>query len=226
MNARPGGRLARRPLHFFFLVDCSGSMGLDGKIQALNTAIREAIPHMRRAARENANAEVLVRAVRFSDGAHWHVAEPTPVDLFMWTDVEAGGLTDMGEALRLIAPELQSSTMPERALPPVLVLVSDGQPTDDFGDGLATLRASPWGEKSVRMAVAIGRDADKEVLQKFIAHFDYRPVSASNPEALVEHIRWASTAALKAASSPTVGLTVSMPTPAPQAVAPEVPPVW
>ena len=36
-----------------------------GKIQALNHAIREAIPHMREVAHGNPNAEVLVRAIKF-----------------------------------------------------------------------------------------------------------------------------------------------------------------
>lgn len=42
MNKRPGGEMATRPLHFIWIADCSGSMGIDGKIQALNNAIREA----------------------------------------------------------------------------------------------------------------------------------------------------------------------------------------
>jgi len=47
MSKRPGGEVATRPPHFIWICDCSGSMGVDGKIQALNNAIREAIPHMR-----------------------------------------------------------------------------------------------------------------------------------------------------------------------------------
>ena len=43
MGKRPGGELAARPLHFIWIADCSGSMAVDGKIQSLNTAIREAI---------------------------------------------------------------------------------------------------------------------------------------------------------------------------------------
>jgi len=225
MTVRPGGQLAKRPLYFYFLVDCSGSMRLDGKIQALNTSIREAIPHMRRAADDNANADVFVRVVRFSDDAAWHVAEPTPVHDFTWSDVEAGGVTDMGAALRLVAAELQQPPMPDRALPPVLVLVSDGQPTDDFQGGLRDLLDQPWGRKAIRMAIAIGRDADQDVLQKFIDHLEYRPVSASNPEALVERMRWASTAGLRASSSPAAGHTVSVPAP-PPVNDPEALPVW
>ena len=69
MVRRPGGELASRPLHFIWICDCSGSMQSDGKIQSLNNAIREAIPHMLRAAEENPHAQVFVRALKFSDGA-------------------------------------------------------------------------------------------------------------------------------------------------------------
>ena len=86
MNKRPGGRLASRPLHFIWILDCSGSMKTDGKIQALNTAIREALPHIRAAANQNPEAEVLLRAITFSSGAQWHVAQPTPVEEFRWVD--------------------------------------------------------------------------------------------------------------------------------------------
>ena len=75
---RPGGELASRPLHFIWIADCSGSMSGE-KIQQLNFAFREAIPHTRTVADENPNAEVLVRALKFSTGAQWHIASPTKV---------------------------------------------------------------------------------------------------------------------------------------------------
>lgn len=80
------------------------------------------------------------------------VSQPTPVADFQWTDLGTAGLTDMGKALRLVAEQLR--------MPPVLVLLSDGQPTDDFASGLAALMQEPWGMKAVRMAIAIGTDAD------------------------------------------------------------------
>lgn len=202
MIRRPGGELATRPLHFVWLADCSGSMGSDGKIQALNTAIREAVPHMQRVADENPNAHVLVRAVQFASGAQWHISQPTPVADFKWSDLRAGGHTDMGKALGLVAEQLKMPPMSERALPPVLVLVSDGQPTDNFDAGLQALMAQPWGKKAVRIAIAIGDDADLDVLQQFIGHPEIRPLQANNPEALVNYIKWVSTAVLQSASSP------------------------
>ncbi len=212
---RPGGELATRPLHLIWIADCSGSMGSDGKIQALNNAVREAVPHMQQVADENPNAHVLVRAVAFANGAQWHLAQPTPVADFKWTDLKAGGTTDMGKALALVGQELKIPPMSDRALPPVLVLISDGQPTDDFGKGLEALMGEPWGKKAVRIAIAIGDDADLEVLQRFIGHPELQPLQANNPEALVRHIRWVSTAVLQAASSPAsqVGVSSSTPTP-------------
>jgi uncharacterized protein YegL len=202
MKKRPGGELATRPLHFIWIADCSGSMGVDGKIQALNYAIRNAIPDMRKVADENPNAEVLVRAIKFSSGAQWHVSQPTPAADFEWADLSADGVTDMGKALSMVADQLKIPPMTNRALPPVLVLISDGQPTDDFEGGLDALMDQAWGKKAVRIAIAIGEDADHDVLQKFIGHPELKPLQANNSESLVNYIKWVSTAVLKSASSP------------------------
>jgi uncharacterized protein YegL len=167
-------------------------MAYEGKIQALNNAIREAIPHMQEAADSQPQADVLVRAIAFSEGANW-LLDPTPVQDFVWEDVAAKGTTDFGRALEMVSLVLHVPPMSDRALPPVLVLVSDGQPTDDFEAGLDTLMAEPWGRRAVRIAIAIGRDADDDVLRRFIAKPEIRPVQANNPEQLVRYIRWAST---------------------------------
>src|ERR1700728_2828185 len=169
MNALPGGAIATRPLHFIWILDTSGSM-MGDKIQSLNFAIHEAIKPMQDTADENPHASVLVRAVTFSTGARWHLAQPTPVANFKWTDVKASGVTDMGKALTLVAEQLRIPPMTDRALPPVLMLVSDGQPTDDFNTGLKKLMAEPWAQRAVRLAIAVGRDADKGVLSKFVGN--------------------------------------------------------
>ncbi|NBW63886.1 MAG: VWA domain-containing protein [Synechococcaceae bacterium WB4_1_0192] len=207
--AFPNVRLSNRPLHFIYLCDCSGSMAAQGKMQALNQAIRQSLPGMAEVARQNPEARVLVRAVSFADRAAWHLAEPTPVEQLEWRDLQAGGITAMGEALQLVATALQSPPMEERALPPVLVLISDGQPTDDFDRGLATLMRQPWAQKAVRLAIAMGHDADLEVLQQFIGpetaaggRSARRPLQASNATSLAQYIQWASTAVVGAASMP------------------------
>lgn len=62
---RPGGELASRPLHFFWIVDCSGSMHGE-KIGTVNHAIQSTIPEMVSAAENNPNAQLMVRTLKFS----------------------------------------------------------------------------------------------------------------------------------------------------------------
>ena len=197
----PGGELSKRELHFFWLTDCSGSMSINGKIQSLNNAIREAIPEMKEVAAENPNAELLIRALKFSEGAQWHIEDAVKVENFVWHDLAAEGVTDLGAALSLLADKLEEKSMPKRGLPPVIVLVSDGQPTDDFEAGLEELLALPWGEKAVKIAIAIGDDADMEVLNKFIDNPELEPLKANNSEELTAYIKWASTEVVKSAST-------------------------
>lgn len=202
MTDIPGGPMASRPVHFIWLLDCSGSMSLNGKIAELNFAIREAVPEMQRAADENPAASLLVRAITFSAGAVWHVDEPTPVADFTWQDVHSYGGTDLGAALRLAADALQTPPMPQRALRPVLALVSDGMPTDDWRAGLRAVDGTPWGRRAVRVAVGIGDDADKSMLKEFLANPELEPLTAKNGKQLAAAIRWASTVAVKASSMP------------------------
>ncbi|MFM7087324.1 MAG: vWA domain-containing protein [Cyanobium sp.] len=166
----PDVRLTRRPLHFIYLCDCSGSMQANGKIQSLNQAIRQSLPAMVKVSEDNPEAAILVRVVSFSDQARWHIGEPTPVGAMQraWVDLQAGGLTAMGQALQLVGAALRTPPMEQRALPPVLVLISDGAPTDDFKGALRSLMREPWARKAVRLAIAIGHDADLEELQRFI----------------------------------------------------------
>jgi uncharacterized protein YegL len=182
-------------------------MTAEGKMASLNHAAREALPQMRKVASDNPNAEVFVRVLRFATGASWVVEQPTPVQYFQWPELTAtvGGMTDLGAALTLLARELRTDTMPGRALPPVLVLLSDGLPTDDFDAGHQALMREPWGAKAVKVGLGIGRDISTDVLRRFIGNPQLAPLTARNADELVRYIRWASTSVLATASSPRLG---------------------
>ncbi|MEU0838869.1 tellurium resistance protein [Streptomyces sp. NPDC005962] len=208
--------MANRPVHFIWLLDCSYSMQGE-KIARLNYAIREAIPEMRSVAHDNPAAQLLLRTLTFSTTAQWHHKDPVPVDDFTWQDVQVDGMTNLGEALDLVSRELQTPPMPQRALKPVLALVSDGVPTDDWRAGLKAIDATPWGRKAVRVAIAIGEDADRNVLQDFLGNPELRPLDANSPKQLAAAIRWASTAAVKAASQPVAASSDALSKPLPYA---------
>jgi uncharacterized protein YegL len=204
VSKRPGGSLAARQLHYFWILDVSSSMASNGKIQSLNNSIRDAIPLIRKEADNYPNAKLFVRVIKFSSGAQWHIAQPTPIADFKWTDLSANGVTDMGKAFLMVSEQLAMPPMPERGLPPVLALLSDGQPTDDFESGIRAIMAQPWGKKSIRVSIAIGGDANLDVLQKFIGHAELQPLRANNPEALAKCIKWVSTIPIGMASAPPI----------------------
>lgn len=210
---RPGGKLDNRPLHFFWVVDCSGSMAGE-KIGAVNHAIQEAIQPMREAAENNPNAQLYVRTLKFATGASWLTAEPVPIEEFSWQDltIDDFAVTDLGKALEMISAQLEMPPMPERSLPPVVVLLSDGRPTDDWKRPLDKLLSMPWGKKAVKIAIGIGKDADEKILQQFTTN-EETVLKAGNPDALVHLIKWAST----------IASTVSAPTtkPDPEEALPE-----
>jgi uncharacterized protein YegL len=169
----PGGGISRRPLHFFVLADCSGSMKGE-KMQALNFAIADMLPHLVAWEREQAQADIFVRVIAFATEPTWHVAEPTPVADLKWKPLRPveRGLTNMGPAFELLATALAPDRFERRALRPALLLITDGLPTDPperFEAGLETLLAERAGRAALRLAVAIGRDARSDALVRFIS---------------------------------------------------------
>ena len=74
----PGGGVARRPLHFIVMADCSGSMKGE-KMQALNYALRSMLPHLVDWERDQLQAQLLIRILAFASAPQWYVAEPIPV---------------------------------------------------------------------------------------------------------------------------------------------------
>ena len=200
-NTLPG-QMARRPLEFFFLCDCSGSMYGD-KIESLNQAIKLAIPAFQTEAAANPYAQVYMRAIKYSNGAKWHLGAHTKVENFSWVDLNAGGSRDLGAALTLLSKELKIPPMDSRGLPPLIVLVADGEPTDDWETGLNTLMAEPWAKKSIRIAIAIG-EFEQHALKSFTTgdpalaesqeippHMI--PIAAKNADQFAKYIKWVST---------------------------------
>jgi uncharacterized protein YegL len=211
MTDRLGGALARKPLHFIFVLDVSGSMLRGGRIQALNNAITEVLPYLREEARANPHAELLVRVLAFANEPVWVVEEPTPVADLRWQKLEAvrQGFTELGSALMVLAEAMKELESQGAAYPPAIILVSDGQPTTSsgitFAEGLQELLTTRWGEAAVRLALGVGRDAHMHSLRRFIGNEDVPLLRADNPEQLVEYIVWASKAASRVASRPVLG---------------------
>jgi uncharacterized protein YegL len=176
------------------------------KMATLNQAIRETLPNVRTAVAAHPEVAVMMRAIKFSDDASWHVGpNAVSIEQFVWPELSPAGGTSTAQAIRLLASELTLEKMPRRGYPPVCILVSDGfctDPREDYDRAIAELLQLPWGKRAVRLAIAVGdeSDYDEGELQKFISHPEIGVLKADTPEKLVNYIRWASVAATVGAS--------------------------
>jgi len=90
---------APRPLPVLVLADVSGSMATDGKIAALNDAIREMVASF--SEDMGGLVEVHVAIVTFGGSARLH-QNLTPARNVTWTPARADGNTPLGAALDLV----------------------------------------------------------------------------------------------------------------------------
>lgn len=158
---------AAKKMPVIILADVSGSMSVDGKIETLNRAIAEMISSFQE--EEDARAEIHIAVVTFGRGGakiHLPLQAASEVE---WTDMEAIGSTPMGEAFEVVTAIVEDKNqIASRDYHPTIVLVSDGQPNDDWKQPLKELLDSPRASKALRLSMAIGEDADHEVLKEFL----------------------------------------------------------
>lgn len=180
--------IVKRQMVLFFVIDTSGSMQ-GSKIGAVNTAIREVLPELKDAG--GSDIDLKVACLTFSSGCQWMYPTPIASESFQWNQVEADGVTDLGEACRELSEKLSKNEFlkaPSGSVAPAIFLMSDGEPTDDFESGLAQLKQNNWFKYAIKVAVAIGDDANKDVLAKFTGNIE-SVVTVHTPEALKKWIR-------------------------------------
>lgn len=151
-------------MRLYWLIDTSGSMADEAAIDAVGEMMRSCADVIRAAAARVALLkELLVHAIQFSDDASWvspALADGVPGEAYTWdAHLAADGESHVGKAIELLADHLK--TMPDDAFKPVVVLITDGPPTDDFDAAFRRLLADKGGKKTFRYAVAIGEAADE-----------------------------------------------------------------
>ena len=188
--------VSRRTMTLFFVVDASGSM--DGaKMGTLNSAIEEVIPEIRKISAENADAAIKIAVLEFSSGTRWITPAPMDAEDFTWSFLTADGLTDFGAACKQLNEKLsRKAFMSDVAgsFAPAIFLLSDGEPTDEYSSELSKLMENNWFKKAIKVAVAIGEDANKAVLAEFTGNKE-AVLTVHTPEALTKMIRFASVTA-------------------------------
>lgn len=177
----------------FFLVDTSGSM-CGEKIGSLNDAIRETVPDLKDLSDGNPDAAIKIAVLQFDTDVRWLYPQPVESENFRWNDLQAGGLTSLGGALRELESKLHKTEYMQEAAgsyAPVIILLSDGGPTDDFASALGKIKQNDWFRHAIKVAIAVGNDADKNVLAQFTGNSE-AVIEVHNKSALKAIIKFVS----------------------------------
>lgn len=191
----------RRTMILFFIADTSGSMRGE-KIASLNTAVREVIPYIDDINQSNPDALIKVAAMEFSSGTEWMYPQPLEAKDFEWRDLEAKGLTCLGEACTELNSKLSTKAFMNEAkgsYAPAILLLSDGQPTDDYKRGLEKLRGNNWFKAAIKIAINIGEEKVQTVLEEFTGNSE-AVLTVHNKEQLKQIIHFVSVTASQVAS--------------------------
>ena len=160
--------VARKSMVMFFLIDTSTSMQ-GCSIAAVNDAMREVIPDIQEISDNNADANIKLAVMSFSSGTNWETPQPVELSSYRWDDLVAEGGTDMGEAFYELNSKLDRNAFlqdPAGVKAPVIIMITDGEPTDDYATGLATLKKNSWYNKSIKIALGVD-GANMDILAEF-----------------------------------------------------------
>lgn len=189
--------LKKRAMTVIFVIDISGSMK-GARIGAVNDAIRNVLPELRKREKGNTSAEIRVAIMEFSTNARWRTLVPEPVSTFQYTDItNVYGGTNYGKAFeklneKLSADQFMSSTA--GAYTPLIVFMSDGKPSDMglYRESLDELKRNKWFRYSTRVGIAIEDGALSDDCKRVLTEFtdnEKNVYEAKNTAVLARQIR-------------------------------------
>ena len=169
------------------LLDTSSSMS-GSKIDKLNEAVEKMIKSFKKA--ETMERFIKVAIITFGkNGVQLHTPM-TEVNKIDYSPLQTGGWTPMGTALKMAKAMIEDKTIiKSRDYRPAVVLVSDGQPNDDWQAPLDEFISTGRTKKCDRLALAIGSDADMRVLEMFISGCDNPVFFAEGADDIVDKFK-------------------------------------
>jgi len=164
--------MARR-LPVYLVLDTSGSMTGE-PIAAVETGVQTLVSALRQ---DPYALETAYLSVITFDSSAKQIVPLTELTAFQMPSIRAGGSTALGDALSMLAKKIDSEVTKTTAevkgdWKPLIFIMTDGGPTDDWQKGLAEFRKRKVG---MVVACAAGQSANTSVLKQiteFVVQLD------------------------------------------------------
>ncbi|MGN0465502.1 MAG: TIR domain-containing protein [Lachnospiraceae bacterium] len=166
-------KIPNRDLHIFYVLDTSESM-IGTPIAMLNRAMKEMIDILKYEAKKNADANLKIAVLEFNSNSRWVSSRPEEVSNFIWRDLQAGGLTQVGDALAELNSKLSRNAFLNSmtgAYVPIIIFMSAGHSTDDYKRELDKIRQNnKWFRRATKIGFALGENADLKMIAEVVGN--------------------------------------------------------
>lgn len=176
-----------RRLPVYLVIDTSGSMSGE-PIEQVKNGVQMLVAGLRQ---DPYALETAYLGVITFDSAAKEVVPLTELTAFQPPTIVASGATSLGAALSLVADSAKNNVAKSTAAQkgdwrPMVFILTDGQPTDDWQKGLARFKQEKWG---VVVACAVD-SADTSVLKQIAGEENVVKLDTSDSGSIKAFFKW------------------------------------
>ena len=177
-------------IHVLFLIDSSGSM-MGRRMEEVNQACSDVFNTLNII---NPDVDIKVNVLSFSSEVNWICPNPVSIEDFTWISLKAQGLTSFGWACSELDSKMSTNEFFKTLNgihKSLIILITDGEPTDNFETPLQILQRNQFFQKANRFAIGIGEDFNERILARFAGNkrvFTHTDDNASKLKPLLERI--------------------------------------
>ena len=171
--------IPRKLLPVFCVLDIPMSMD-EEQITRVNTIMLEMVDLLREKANKLYSSELRIAVLQSYGTSQWLTDGLISPEDFSWQGLKASGASNFGNTLNELNNKLSRAQFLVSEVgfkAPVIIFMSDGEPTDDYESALNKIKSNnKWFQVATKIAIAVGDDANIQVLQKI----------AGNKEAVIK----------------------------------------
>ena len=190
---------SQKTLHMIFVVDTSGSMREDNRMNAVNEAFQRMIPELVKIQEDVRDSfKIYISIMSFNEDPEW-IAEPTEIEYFVYSQIEASRyVTYFSRAFEELNKKLSRReflNQPGKMATPYIMFLTDGAPTEDdnYEPVLTELESNGWFKAAQRYAVLIGDKAindpeARRAVSSFVSGNEEGIIDAKDAEEIVREV--------------------------------------